>query len=89
MSLDLKDLEATPSLTLDPLGEMEPPKAPEPPREPEVKPDFDESILSAEERKMVDDFAAKIDLTNSNVILQYGAGAQKKWRISQRRRWKM
>ena len=33
MSLDLKDLEATPSLTLDPLGEMEPPKAPEPPRE--------------------------------------------------------
>ncbi len=78
MSLDLKDLEATPSLTLDPLGEMEPPKAPEPPREPEVKPDFDESILSAEERKMVDDFAAKIDLTNSNVILQYGAGAQKK-----------
>ena len=54
-----------------------------------MKPDFDESILSAEERKMVDDFAAKIDLTNSNVILQYGAGAQKKWRISQRRRWKM
>ncbi len=34
--------------------------------------------LSPEEQKMVDEFAGKIDLTNSNMILQYGAGAQKK-----------
>ena len=27
---------------------------------------------------MVDDFAAKIDITNTNQILQYGAGTQKK-----------
>lgn len=39
---------------------------------------FDESTLSPEERKMVDDFANSIDLQNSTVILQYGAGAQKK-----------
>lgn len=39
---------------------------------------MDESILSEEERKMVDAFAAQIDLTNTNQILQYGAGTQKK-----------
>ena len=45
---------------------------------PTEAPVFDESSLSPEERKMVDDFAAKIELSNSNMILQYGAGAQKK-----------
>ena len=44
----------------------------------EPKPIFDESQLTEQERKMVNDFAAQIDLNNSNVILQYGAGAQKK-----------
>ena len=39
---------------------------------------FDETALSDSERKMVDEFASKIELSNSNVILQYGAGAQKK-----------
>lgn len=35
-------------------------------------------VLSDEEQQMVDAFAAKIDLNNSNMVLQYGAGAQKK-----------
>lgn len=34
--------------------------------------------LSPEEQKMVDDFASKIDLTNTQMVLQYGAGSQKK-----------
>lgn len=38
----------------------------------------DESTLTDEERKMVDDFVEKIDLTNTNSILKYGVGAQKK-----------
>ncbi len=42
------------------------------------KPVFDESILSPEEKKIVDDFANQIDLNKSNQILQYGVGAQKK-----------
>jgi len=37
----------------------------------------DESMLSEAERKMVDDFSQKIDITDSNVVLQYGAAAQK------------
>lgn len=42
------------------------------------KPVFDESMLSPEEKKIVDDFVGQIDLNQSNQILQYGVGAQKK-----------
>lgn len=37
-----------------------------------------EANLSPEEEKLVADFAEKIDLLNSNLVLQYGANAQKK-----------
>lgn len=39
---------------------------------------LDESVLSEEEQKMVNEFAEKIDIENSGMILQYGADAQKK-----------
>ena len=42
------------------------------------EPTMDETILTEEERKMVDEFAKQIDLTNSGLVLQYGAGTQKK-----------
>ncbi|MBQ1506255.1 MAG: toxic anion resistance protein [Erysipelotrichales bacterium] len=38
----------------------------------------DDSVLTDEERKQVEDFAKTIDLHETNTILQYGAGAQKK-----------
>ena len=38
---------------------------------------IDESMLTEAERKMVNDFSEKIDITDSNVVLQYGAAAQK------------
>lgn len=44
----------------------------------EVKKDIEQTRLSPQEKKMVDDFATKINLNNSKMILQYGAGAQKK-----------
>lgn len=44
----------------------------------EVQEQLDESMLTEEERKMVDDFSNQIDLHNSNAILQYGVGTQKK-----------
>lgn len=37
-----------------------------------------EAKLTPEEQKMVDDFAAQIDLTNTQLVLQYGAGSQRK-----------
>lgn len=68
-----------PTLTFDAFGEgtveqavMKPEAA-----KPEA-PAFDESSLTLEERKMVDDFSNAIDLSKSNLILQYGSGAQKK-----------
>lgn len=76
MSNELEAFTTTPTLTLDPFGEEVPP-APVPAPEPE-KPIFDENVLTAEERHAVDQFAEKIDLTNSQMILQYGAGTQKK-----------
>lgn len=47
-------------------------------KEEPAKPEMDDSILSPQERKMVDDFAKQIDIRNSAAILQYGAGTQKK-----------
>ena len=59
-----------PELTLDPA-------APEP-EKPEVKPvELDDSMLSEAEKKAVEDFSKKIDVMDSNLILQYGAAAQK------------
>ncbi len=85
MNEDILNMEqAAPTLTFEPFAEEAPKpelvletQPPEEVKQPEV-PAFDESSLTQEERKMVDDFAAKIELQNSSQILQYGAGAQKK-----------
>ena len=64
-----------PSLTLEP--ELE--SAPELVAAGETdlqQPQTAETVLTAQERQMVADFAAKIDLENTAQILQYGAGAQ-------------
>ena len=76
MNNDFQDVSTAPTLTLDPFGT---PEEKQPPVEAEKKePALDESILTDEERKMVDAFAQQIDLTNSAMVLQYGAGTQKK-----------
>lgn len=48
------------------------------PQAKELKEDLDDSILSEEEKRQVDEFAKQIDLHNSTAILQYGVGTQKK-----------
>ena len=76
MNNDFQDVSTAPTLTLDPFGA---PEEKQPPVEAEKKESaLDESILTDEERKMVDAFAQQIDLTNSAMVLQYGAGTQKK-----------
>ena len=69
-----KDMDTAPTLTLDPFSAAEEKQEPAVQEEPAM----DETILSEEERRMVDAFAQQIDLTNSAMILQYGAGTQKK-----------
>ncbi len=44
----------------------------------EVKQQMTEEVLSPEERKMVEAFAKQIDIRNTNGVLQYGIGTQKK-----------
>ena len=64
---------AVPELTLTP-------NAPEVPQEEEKKIEpvaMDESLLTEEERVAVDAFSKKIDIRDTNQVLQYGAAAQK------------
>ena len=65
-----------PELTLTPEQSAEDAAAAQKARD-EHAVQLDESQLTEAERKMVDDFAQKIDITDSNVVLQYGAAAQK------------
>ena len=64
---EIPSLEPVPTLELTPVE-------PEPPV-PEAGPDY--SMLTEAEQKVVHDFAQKIDITNPNLSLEYGAGAQK------------
>ena len=71
-----EEINITPSLSFDAaFEEINEVKKVEEERPKETN---EEDILTVEEKKMVDDFVEKIDLTNSNSILQYGVGAQKK-----------
>ncbi len=79
MNEELKD--AVPTLTFEPfeeekatglsVQEQAAPAAPE-------ASVFDESSLTPQEKQMVEDFSSKIDLANTNMVLQFGSGAQKK-----------
>ena len=74
-----------PTLTFDPAPEE---KAPVVPVQ-EEKAKLDDSMLNDKERQMVESFAKQIDLHNTNGILQYGAGTQKKMADFLRKHWKM
>ena len=71
-----------PSLTLEPKldesGAIELVEETTVETEPAPKAELDENALSPEEKAMVENFSQQIDLNDSNMIVQYGAGAQKK-----------
>ena len=73
MSSEWKEDTMEPTLV---FGEV--PKKEEIAEVPKAEPEFDDSMLSIAEKKMVDDFSKQIDLNNTNAILQYGSGTQKK-----------
>lgn len=78
MGEEFKDFEMEgPSLTLEPdLGEFE--KKEEPVKVEQPQPKEEAPVLTPAEQQMVNEFATKIDIENTNQILQYGAGTQKK-----------
>lgn len=69
------DME-TPTLTFEPFKEEN--QEPAPVKEEPVKRYEEESVLTQQELKQVESFAERIELNNTTMILQYGAGAQKK-----------
>ena len=70
-------LKETPTLTFDAgLGTKE--EEPAPQAAAEEAPKMEEVELTEEEKKMVADFASQIDITNTQMVLQYGASCQKK-----------
>lgn len=76
MSNDLDEmLSQGPTLTFEPFSQ---PEAPEVPAAAEATQKIPEAVLTPAEQKMVDDFAAQIDISNTQMVLQYGAGSQKK-----------
>lgn len=75
MEKEFEQFQTTPTLTLDPFQEQQKEAAVPAAQEEKV---FDESLLTEDERKAVEAFAEQIDLTDSSLILQYGAGTQKK-----------
>ena len=72
---EFKEFAAVPELTLEPFKEENEKRMPVPEKPQET---WDDSVLSEEEKRQVEAFAEQIDLTDSSVILQYGAGTQKK-----------
>ena len=80
LTLDPNAAEAVPTLTLEP--ELDTPATPAPPAVEPAKPEaepvkLDDSMLTEAEKKVVEDFSKKIDIMDSNLVLQYGAAAQK------------
>ncbi|CVI68842.1 TelA-like protein [Clostridiales bacterium CHKCI001] len=71
----LSDLKTGPTLTFDVPVEEEKDSLSE---QKEKKSELEEVQLTDEEKRMVDQFAKQIQLNNSQMILQYGVGAQKK-----------
>ena len=75
MSEEFTEFTETPTLTLEPFEQKTPVSEV---KQQKAEPAWDDSMLSEEERRMVEQFTNQIDLHNSNIILQYGAGTQKK-----------
>ncbi len=65
-----------PTLTVEPENPPAAPAVPTPAEE--KKPPVKEIQLTEQEQKMVEEFLPKIQLKDSNLVLQYGSGAQKK-----------
>ena len=78
LTLEPQAPEAAPVLVLD--AEVVTPATPavvEPPEADIVPAKLDDSMLSEAEKQVVEDFSKKINIMDSNLILQYGAAAQK------------
>ena len=75
---DAEILNSAPSLTFEPFGEEKEELVVAENKLSPVEKEMAELQLTEAEKKMIQDFSDKIDLKNTTLVLQYGAGAQKK-----------
>ena len=68
---------AVPELTMETAIPTPAAPAPEPAKKEADPVEMDERLLTEEEKKAVEEFSKKIDIGDSNLVLQYGAAAQK------------
>ena len=80
---------AAPGLTLDAAPEQQAEQPAEAPKPLDADAMAEESGLSPEEKQQVEDFAKKIDLSNSTQILNTARPARKRWRIFPPLRWRI
>lgn len=67
---------AVPELTLEP-------DAPAQVEEKKIEPvELDDKLLTDQEKKAVEEFSKKIDIKDTNLVLQYGAAPRRAWRAS-------
>lgn len=79
MSEEFKEFASAPTLSFgEPLTAAPKPEMQAAAEESKPAPSMDDSMLSAEEKQVVESFVDKIDLHNAKGILEYGAGTQKK-----------
>ncbi|HIU76456.1 MAG TPA: toxic anion resistance protein [Candidatus Pelethocola excrementipullorum] len=79
MSEEFKDFTAAPTLSFgEPLTPSPSPEVPAVSNDLQTGSAMDDSMLSSEEKQLVDQFVEKIDIHNAKGILEYGAGTQKK-----------
>lgn len=79
MSEEFKDFTVAPALSFgEPLTSSPEPEMPAVSNDLQTGPAMDDSMLSSEEKQLVEQFVEKIDIHNAKGILEYGAGTQKK-----------
>ena len=76
-AFEVKQAPSAPTLTLNPQAEQQQQQQPQQQaQEQDNSVQINEDMLTEEEKAIVNDFASKIDISDSNMVMTYGAAAQ-------------
>ena len=75
-AFEVKQAPSAPTLTLNPQAEEMQQQQPQQQKQEDNSVQINEDMLTEEEKAIVNDFASKIDISDSNMVMTYGAAAQ-------------
>ena len=76
-AFEVKQAPSAPTLTLNPQAEQQQQQQPQPQaQQQDNSVQINDDMLTEEEKAIVNDFASKIDISDSNMVMTYGAAAQ-------------